>query len=117
MSAAQERKCFMEIIVEQVTTAEDLDAVLRIQEQVFERELGITLSPMGPSGNGHTTHLIARIGPDKEPVGSLCVIDTSENHELHESFGLKFDAHARVARYTHLAVLKPYRGMNIPLPM
>jgi len=107
----------MEITVEQVTTDEDMDAVLRIRDQVFERELGITLVRSGASMNGHASHLIARVGPNREPVGSLCVIDTSENHELHESFGLKFDAHARVARYTHLAVLKPYRGMNIPLAM
>src|SRR5260370_14085235 len=117
MSGAQGRKCFMEIIVKQVTTAEDLDAVLRIQEQGFERELGITLSPMGSSRNGDATHLIARIGLDKEPVGSLCVIDTSENHKLHESFALKFDAPARVARYTLLVALKPSRGLNIPLSM
>jgi len=107
----------MEIIVEQVTTAKDLDAVLRIRDQVFLREMGIRLAPSGPSVNGHVTHLVARIGPDREPVGSLCVLDTSKDHQLHESFGLKFEPSAGVARYTHLAVLKPYRGMNIPLAM
>jgi len=107
----------MEIIVEQVTTAEDLDAVLRIRDQVFLREMGIRLAPSGASVNGHATHLIARVGRHRKPVGSLCVIDTSENHQLHEGFGLKFEARARVARYTHLAVLKPYREMNIPLAM
>ena len=30
---------------------------------------------------------------------------------------MKFEPQARVARYTHLAVLKPYRGLNIPLAM
>src|SRR5260370_24441843 len=107
----------MEIIVEQVTTDEDLDAVLRIRDQVFLREMGITLAPFGASENGHATYLVARGGTDKEPVGSLCVLDTSDDHQLHERFGLKFEPQARVARYTHLAVLKPYRGMNIPLAM
>jgi hypothetical protein len=30
-------------------------------------------------------------------------------------YGLRFDPHARVARYTQLVALKPYRGMNMPL--
>jgi hypothetical protein len=45
------------------------------------------------------------------------VVDTSDQHQLHESLGLRFDPQARVARFTHLAVLKPYRGKNIPLAM
>ncbi len=107
----------MEIIVEQVTTDADVDTIVRIRDQVFLREMGITLAPFGASENGHATYLVARGGPDKEPVGSLCVLDTSDDHQLHERFGLKFEPQARVARYTHLAVLKPYRGMNIPLAM
>lgn len=107
----------MEIMVEQVTTETDIDVVRRIQEQVFERELGIKLAFSGSSENGRATYLLARVGRDNKPVGSLCVLDTSNHDELHESFGLKFEPQARVARYTHLAVLKPYRGMNIPLAM
>ena len=102
----------MEINVEQGTTDADVDAIMRIREQVFERELGITLACLGASENGHATYLLARVGPDKEPAGSLCVLDTSDDNELHESCGLKFDPRTRVARYTHLAVLKPYRGMK-----
>ena len=107
----------MEIVVEQVTNEVDANVITRIQRQVFEREMGIKLAPLGASKNGQATYLVARGGPDKEPVGSLCVLDTSDDHQLHESFGLKFAPQARVARYTHLAVLKPYRGMNIPLAM
>src|SRR6266851_2215296 len=107
-AAFQERKCLMEITVEQVTTDEDVDAIMRIRQQVFERELGISLAPLGAAKDGDATYLLARVGSEKEPVGSLCVMDTSGNVQLHESFGLKFDARARVARYTHLAVLQPY---------
>jgi hypothetical protein len=107
----------MEIIVEQVTTETDADAIGRIRHQVFESEMGIKPALSGPAENGHATYLLARVGPDKEPVGSLCVLDTSDHDELHEGFGLKFEPHARAARFTHLAVLKPYRGMNIPLAM
>jgi hypothetical protein len=107
----------MKIIVEQVTNDSAVDAIMRIRYQVFEREMGIKLALSGPSENGHATYLLARVGPDKEAVGSLCVTDTSDDRLLHKTFGLEFEPQARVARFTHLAVLKPYRGMNIPLAM
>ncbi len=107
----------MKIIVEQVTSDSAADAIMRIRYQVFEREMGIKLALSGLSENGHATYLLARVGPDQEAVGSLCVTDTSDDHLLHKNFGLEFEPQARVARYTHLAVLKPYRGMNIPLAM
>ena len=107
----------MEIIVELVKNDHDAEAVNRIREQVFVRELGIALAPSMSSEHDHATSLVARIGPDREPVGSVCVMDTSHEHQLHHSLGLKFDPERRAARYTHLAVLKPYRGMNLPLAM
>ena len=107
----------MEIMVEQVTNDDGVEAIMQIREQVFVRELGIALVPSSSSENGRATFLLARVGPDKEPVGSLCVLDTSHDRQLHESFGLKFEPGARVARYTHLAVLEPYRGLHIPLAM
>jgi len=107
----------MKIIVEQVTNDSAADAIMRIRYQVFEREMGIKLALSDFGENGHATYLLARVGPEKEAVGSLCVTDTSDDHLLHKNFGLEFEPQARVARYTHLAVLKPYRGMNIPLAM
>jgi len=107
----------MKIVVEQVMNDSSVDAIMRIRHQVFERELGIKLALSDASDIGNATYLLARAGRDEEPVGCLCVLDTSEDGELHAKFGLKFDPCARVARYTHLAVAKPYRGMNIPLAM
>jgi len=107
----------MKIVVEQVTNDSGVDAIMRIRHQVFERELGIKLALSGSSDNGHATYLLARAGTGEEPVGCLCVLDTSGDSELHAEYGLKFGPRARVARYTHLAVLKPYRGMNIPLAL
>lgn len=107
----------MKIVVEQIIDDSGLDAIMRIRQQVFERELGIKLAFSGASDNGHATYLLARAGFDEEPVGCLCVLDTSGDNELHAKFGLKFGPLARVARYTHLAVLKPYRGMNVPLAL
>ena len=51
----------MKIYVEQVTNNVDVDAIMRIREQVFERELGITLAPSVESENGHATYLLARV--------------------------------------------------------
>jgi hypothetical protein len=107
----------MKIVVEPIMDDSHLDAVMRIRHQVFERELGIKLAFSGASDNGHATYLLARAGLDEEPVGCLGVLDTSGDSELHARFGLKFGPRARVARYTHLAVLKPYRGMNVPLAL
>ncbi len=107
----------MNISVELATNDADIEAILQIRDEVFFREMGISLEPLGASENGHATYLLARVGPDRQAVGSLCILDTSENKELHESLGLKFQPQARVARFTHLAVLKPYRGRHIPLAM
>lgn len=107
----------MKIIVETVTNSEDEAATRQIRREVFERELGITLAPTEVSDQKAIAHLLARIEPHQDPIGTLSLIDTSGDQLLHESLGLKFDLHAQVARYTHLAVLKPYRGMNVPLMM
>jgi hypothetical protein len=106
----------MKIIVETVMSHEDESAMWQIWRDVFEREMGITLAPSEVSKNA-LAHLLARGEPGGEPVGTLSVINTSGDQQLHASYGLKFEPGARVARYMHLAVLKPYRGLNIPLMM
>src|SRR5687768_9799855 len=105
----------MNIIIEQIANSEDVAAMLEVRRQVFEREMGIVLSEEPAPGN--TSHWLARFEQSREAVGTLSVVDTSRQYRLHDSLGLKFDPEARVARFTHLAVLKPYRGMNIPLAM
>ncbi len=107
----------MKIIIETVVSEEDESAMRRIRRDIFEREMGIKLAPPDVQDRNAIAHLLARAEPDREPIGTLSVIDTSGDHELHASCGLKFEPHARVARYMHLAVLKPYRGMNVPLMM
>lgn len=105
----------MEIIIEQIQSGEDAAAMFEVWREVFEREMGITLPEDSASGN--ISHWLARLKQSKEVVGTLSVVDTSVHHQLHESLGLRFDPQARVARFTHLAVLKPFRGLNIPLAM
>lgn len=105
----------MDIIIEQIQNSEDVAAMFEVWKQVFEREMGITLPQ--DSAPGNISHWLARLKHSREAVGTLSVVDTSGEHQLHESLGLGFDRRARVARFTHLAVLKPFRGMNIPLAM
>jgi hypothetical protein len=108
----------MDIVIEQIASSEDLTAMLEVWKQVFEYEMGITLASDAATTTAHTVaHLLARLGRSGQAVGTLGVFDTSSEHQLHESLGLKFDRQSRVARFMHLAVLKPYRGMNIPLAM
>ena len=105
----------MDIIIEQIASGEDHAAMLEVWKYVFEREMGIVLPQDNASSN--TSHWLARLEQSREPVGTLSVVDTSNQHQLHDSLGLGFDRESRVARFTHLAVLKPYRGKNIPLAM
>jgi hypothetical protein len=105
----------MTITIEAVTNIEDEVAMWRIREQVFEREMGIALGRLTALDNPASFHLLARVGLDGDAVAALSVVDTSSDHELHDGYGLRFRAGVRVARYTQLAVLKPYRGLNFPL--
>lgn len=105
----------MDIVINQTASNEDIAEMLEVWEQVFQREMGITLPR--DSAPGNISHWLARSALSKKAVGTLSVVDTSDQHQLHESLGLGFDRKARVARFTHLAVLKPYRGRRIPLAM
>lgn len=107
----------MEFTIEPVTRAEDAAAMLRIRRLVFEEEMGVALPRLDVFFDSSALHLLARLESRGEPVGALSVIETSSDQSLHESCGLKFDPGTRVARYTQLAVMKPYRGMSIPLMM
>ena len=107
----------MDIVIKQIESSEDFAAMLEVWKQVFEYEMGIRLASDAAT-NAHTvSHLLARLGPGGQAIGTLGVFDTTNENQLHESLGLKFDRQSRVARFMHLAVLKPYRGMNIPLTM
>jgi hypothetical protein len=105
----------MDIIIKQIESSEDDAAMLEVWKQVFEHEMGIVLPQDYTSRK--TSHWLARLARSRKPVGTLSVVDTSDQHELHDSLALGFDPGARVARFTQLAVLKPYRGKNIPLAM
>jgi hypothetical protein len=104
----------MEIIIEPAIGASEIAAIRRVRRQVFAREMGITLPPI-TADRSATFHLLARYGMGGEVVAALSVVETSGDGELHQRYGLGFLLGARVARYTQLAVLRPFRGLDLPL--
>ena len=107
----------MEIVLKTATSNEERDAMFRIRQEVFEREWGIALAQLRAYDETSALHLLAMVEPGACPVAALTVVDTSGDQQLHESYGLPFAPQTRAARYTQLAVLKPYRGMDIPVRM
>ncbi len=107
----------MKIVIKPAMGAEDRDAMFRIRQEVFEREWGIALAQLRMPDEASALNLLAWVEPERDPIAALTVVDTSGDRRLHDSYGLKFFPQARTARYTQLAVLKPYRGMDIPVRM
>jgi hypothetical protein len=103
------------VIVKPVLSDLWKQAVGTIEQQVFNDEMGIVL-PNGRS-SAAAFQLLAVTSQRGTPVGSLSVVDTTDNDALHQQFGLVFDKGARVARLTRLAVLRPYRGQGLPLKL
>lgn len=107
----------MRVTIKSVTGDEDRDAMFRIRREVFGRERGIDLSRLQLPAEVNALHLLAWTEGSARPVAALTVVDTSGNQTLHESYGLSFTREARTARYTQLAVLRPYRGLDLPLEL
>jgi hypothetical protein len=105
----------MEIKINPVITSDDEAAIRRIRREVFEREMGLPREMLTLPENARQFHLLARLSSRGQPFAALSVIDTTGDDELHQRYELDFDPSWRVARYTQLAVLAPYRGMNLPL--
>jgi hypothetical protein len=107
----------MKIKLEAVTNVEQEAAAARVRREVFGTEWAIELSRIAPNDFSRSNQVIARALPDDEVVATVTILDTSGNRTLHEKYDLPFSTSERVARYTHMAVLKPYRGLNLPLYM
>jgi len=103
------------MIIEMATSKEDLLAMRRIRQQVFESEMGLTLPPLNAPEGVSAAHVIARVELTGEPVAALTVVDTTNEAGLCEQYGLCLGPDSRTARYMQLAVSKAYRGMNLPL--
>lgn len=106
---------FMKIRIEAVTNVEQEAAAARVRREVFGTEWATELCRIAPEDLPRANQLIARVLPEDEVVATLTLLDTTGNHTLHEKYGLPFNGIERVGRYTQMAVLKPYRGLNLPL--
>jgi hypothetical protein len=111
---AEGKETIVTIIFEPATTPAMAAAAHCVREEVFGREWNRSLTRLS-SNPAETITLIARTEKNAHPIAALTVVDTTMDSELHERFALPFESGVRVARYTRLAVLKPYRGLNIPL--
>jgi hypothetical protein len=103
------------MIIEMATSKEDMLSMRRIRQQVFEYEMGLQLPTLSVPEGLAAAHVIARAELTGEPVAALTVVDTTNEADLCEQYGLCLHTNARTARYMQLAVSKPYRGMNLPL--
>jgi GNAT superfamily N-acetyltransferase len=105
------------IIIEPATDAATLAAADRVREEVFGREWNQSLPRLGSHDSTQMVTLIARTEAGAQPIAALTLLDTTADSEVHHRFELPFEDGIRVARYTRLAVLKPYRGLNVPLQL
>src|ERR1051325_5352219 len=97
--------------IEGVSTNQQWAEMSSIRTQVFSMQYTFPFSPLlGPGAPG-VWHFLARHGQDA--VGTLSVVDTTGNQEVHDRHCLKFRTNDRVARYAQLAILKPYRKRGI----
>jgi len=105
----------MRIAVESIESAAAAAEAARIRREVFQREWDLDVE--GPDFRipGRSVHLLARVEKSGAPIATLTVTDTTGDEQSHARFALPWRLHDRSARYTHLAVLKPYRGLDIPL--
>lgn len=105
----------MNIILDPVATPEDEDAVRCIRREAFGKTACCAALYQEPEPGMKSFHLLARIEANGDPVAALSVIETTGDNSLHEIYGLSFESQVRVARYTQMAVVERYRGLNLPL--
>ena len=103
------------IIIKTATSDEDRDAMARVRREVFEREQGIARGRLQIPDDADALHLLACTNPGGKPVATLSVIDTTG--KLQDVYPLGFSPDARTARFVQLAVLRTYRGLDIPLAL
>src|SRR6059036_2168018 len=110
----QEGRQFMEIFIEDVTTAHQLREVSAVRREVFEKEWRLKTRQLQFDTQNKVWHLLARAADFGPAIGALSVVDTTADDTLHQNYALHFPENARVARLTQLAVLVSFRGRGIP---
>jgi GNAT superfamily N-acetyltransferase len=102
----------MYIRIEQVATVRQWTTVFRIRRQVFHDECGSGFELLPGPGAAGVHHFLACDGRGTG-IATLSVVETTGEVGLHRQYGLAFPLDHRIARYSQLAVLPPYRGLGI----
>jgi acyl carrier protein len=105
------RRGIPDVQIEAATTGQQWAEMLAIRTQVFSSEHGLSVRPLPEPGATGVWHFLARNNQDA--IGTLSVVDTTGNQEVHRRYELDFGKNERVARYAHLAILRPYRKRGI----
>jgi len=99
------------IQIESVTTNQQWNEMCSVRTQVFSTEYRFAFSPLSAPGETGVWHFLAR--NNHETIGTLSVVDTTGDYDVHQRYRLPFDENERAARYSQLAILKPYRSRGI----
>lgn len=100
-----------DIRIEPVTTNQQWAEMLGVRTQVFTIECGFSFKPLPGPGEKGIWHFLARHNHDA--VGTLSIVDTTRDSQIHQRYTLRFRENDRVARYAQLAILGPYRKRGI----
>jgi GNAT superfamily N-acetyltransferase len=105
----------MQVYITEAWGERDLRAVQYLEDEVFRREMRINLPEFRVPRGAAMLRLLARLKPDSDSVGTLTVVETTGDQDLHRSSGVTVQADGRVARYTRLAVLPQHRGHGLSI--
>ena len=111
LSAMELQKDISNVEIEIATTNQQWAEILEIRNEVFANEYGFSVSPLPSPGKTGVWHFLARV--DDRAIGTLSVVDTTKDRQLHQRYCLRFEKSERVARYAQLAILKPYRKCGV----
>ncbi len=100
-----------DIQIEEATSNHQWAEMLGIRNQVFTIEYGFSFRPLPGPGETGVWHFLARDNHDT--IGTLSVVDTTGDCQVHQRYRLNFGENDRIARYAQLAILRPYRKRGI----
>jgi acyl carrier protein len=105
------RREISDIRIEAATTNQQWAEMLGIRTQIFTIECGFSFKHLPGPGEAGVWHFLARDNHDA--IGTLSVVDTTADRQVHQRYRLSFGKDDRVARYAQLAILKRYRKRDI----
>ena len=99
------------VSIERAITDRDWREICSVRNRVFGMEHGFKVDPLPGIGHCGVWHYLAR--DDEETVGTLSLVDTTGQCDVHKRYRLNFRENERVARYAQLAILESYRKRGI----